>query len=63
MTDLIRTKDILDKYPVSLSTIERLVKQGHLRYYRLAGNGHTRYYDPADVEALFVPSDAEQMEA
>jgi hypothetical protein len=58
--DLIRSEEVLEKYPISRSTLDRVVRDHHLRYFRIAGRGRRRYYDPADVEALFISSTDEE---
>jgi excisionase family DNA binding protein len=57
--DLLRADEVLEEYPISKSTLNRVTRDGRLRFYRLPG-GHLRYFDRSDVEALFVASDGEQ---
>jgi predicted site-specific integrase-resolvase len=56
---LILADEILETYPISKSTLNRVTRDGRLRVYRLPG-GHLRYFDPVDVDALFVASDGEE---
>jgi excisionase family DNA binding protein len=56
---LLRTAQVCERYPISARTIDRLVREGSLRAYRIPG-GNVRYFDPIEIEALWSPEDEDE---
>jgi excisionase family DNA binding protein len=52
---LLTTEEVLEQYPISQSTLNRLVRDGRLRFYRLAGT-RRNFYAKAELDALWVVS-------
>jgi hypothetical protein len=53
----LRTAEVLERYPFSLATLDRLVRDHELRAYHLRGGGRVRFFRPEDLDALFIAED------